>query len=113
MLRYADHGVTRWRSPRSHTRGLYRMSSTSPVSAEPQQRSFEIDLAGCRARQRRLIEQMLAQDVELAIVTRPEQVQWLTGVRSSLLAEPAAALWSDGQCLLVCPAPPPQRAAAD
>jgi Xaa-Pro dipeptidase len=89
------------------------MSSPPLVSAEPQQRSFEIDLAGCRVRQRRLIEQMLAQDVELAIVTRPEQVQWLTGVRSSSLAEPAAALWSDGHCLLVCPAPPPKRAAAD
>src|SRR5687768_671436 len=91
---------------------FFRMSSTSPVS-EPQQRSFEIDLAGCRVRQRRLIEQMLALDVGLAIVTRPEQVQWLTGVRSSFLAEPAAALWSDGHCLLVCPAPPLKRAAAD
>jgi Xaa-Pro aminopeptidase len=75
--------------------------------------SFEVDLAGCRVRQRRLIDQMLAQDVELAIVTRHEQVQWLTGARCSPLAEPAVALWPDGHCLLVFPNGPPERAAVD
>src|SRR5688572_28758973 len=76
--------------------------------------SFEIDLPRCRGRQQRLIEQMQRLGVDLAIVSRIEHVQWLTGVRFGWTFEPAAALSIDGHCILVCPGrKPPQVAAAD
>ena len=76
--------------------------------------NYEIDLNSCRARQRRLIDQMQRLGVDLAIVRRIEHVQWLTGVRFGWTFEPAAALSVDGHCILVCPGrKPPQVAAAD
>ncbi len=75
---------------------------------------FDIDIALCRGRQRRLIDQMQRLGADLAIVARTEHVQWLTGVRFGWTFEPAAALSVDGHCILVSPArKPPQVAAAD
>jgi Xaa-Pro aminopeptidase len=75
---------------------------------------YEIDLAACRRRQARLLEQMQTLGVGLAIVTRIETVQWLTGVRTAWQFEPAAALTADGHCTLVAPGrKPPQVFAAD
>jgi Xaa-Pro aminopeptidase len=75
---------------------------------------FEMDTSLCRGRQQRLIEQVQRLGADLAIVTRIEHVQWLTGVRFGWTFEPAAALSVDGHCILVSPArKPPQVAAAD
>lgn len=75
--------------------------------------NLEIDLAGCRARQRRLLEVMHRQGVDLAIVTRIEHVQWLAGPRYGWVFEPAAALSADGRLTLAAPNKPPDAAAAD
>jgi Xaa-Pro aminopeptidase len=75
---------------------------------------FNLDVSLCRGRQKRLIEQVQRLGADLAIVTRIEHVQWLTGVRFGWTFEPAAALSVDGHCTLVCPARrPPPAAAAD
>lgn len=75
---------------------------------------FPIDLKLCRGRQRRLINEMQRLGADLAIVSRIEHVQWLTGVRFGWTFEPAAALSVDGHCILVCPGrKPPAVAACD
>ena len=75
---------------------------------------FDIDLALCRARQQRLLKEMQRLSVDLAIITRIETVQYLTGVRFGWTFEPAAALRADGHCTLVAPGrKPPATFAAD
>ena len=54
--------------------------------------STETDLAACRVRQRRVIEVMERLDVDLAIVTQAEHVQYLAGPRFRPSFSPAAAL---------------------
>ena len=66
--------------------------------------STETDLAACRGRQRRLIEVMERLDVDLAIVTQTEHVQYLVGPRFRRCFSPAAALARDGRLTLVAPA---------
>ena len=75
--------------------------------------STETDLAACRARQRRLIEVMERLDVDLAIVTQTEHVQYLAGPRFRPSFSPAAALSRDGRLTLVAPADFRDPAAAD
>ena len=52
---------------------------------------YEIDLEACRGRQRRLIEVMQRQNVDLAVVTQIEHVQYLAGPRFHWTFQPAAA----------------------
>ena len=74
---------------------------------------LDINVACCRARQQRLVEVMRRLDVDLAIVTRTEHVQWLTGPRFGWVFSPVAALSIDGRCTLVAPNEAPAVAAAD
>ncbi len=74
---------------------------------------YDIDISACRGRQRRLIAEMQRLDVDLAIVTQHEHVQWLAGPRFAWTFQPAAALSLDGQLTLVAPNKPPPVAAAD
>ncbi len=62
-----------------------------------------IDLAACRGRQGRLIEKMQELQLELAIVTQMEHIQWLTGARFAPTFQPVAALSADGRATLVVP----------
>lgn len=75
--------------------------------------SYEIDVAACRGRQRRLLAEMQRLDLDLVIVQKTEHVQWLCGPRFGALSEPAAALGSDGHMILVSPSTRPEVAAAD
>jgi Xaa-Pro aminopeptidase len=75
--------------------------------------AFEINLDLCRGRQRRLLDEMQRQKLDLVIVTRIEHVQWLTGVRFGWVFSPAAALSADGHLTLCAPNRPPEKAAAD
>jgi Xaa-Pro dipeptidase len=68
---------------------------------------------GPRGRQRRLLEQMQAQRLDLVVVQLTEHVQWLTGARYPWTMSPAAALRADGHLTLVAPAKPTHEAAAD
>ena len=52
-------------------------------------------------------------DVELAIVTQTEHVQWLAGPRFTWFFSPCAALSADGRLTLVTPGPFADAAAAD
>ena len=53
---------------------------------------FELDLAACRGRQQRLLNEMRARQIDLAIVTQLEHVQWLAGARLNWYFQPVAAL---------------------
>ncbi|HEX4146108.1 MAG TPA: Xaa-Pro peptidase family protein [Pirellulales bacterium] len=75
--------------------------------------STETDLAACRSRQRRLIEVMERLDVDLAIITQNDHVQYLAGPRFRPTFWPAAALARDGRLTLVAPADFRDAAAAD
>ncbi len=75
--------------------------------------STETDLAACRGRQRRLLDVMQRLDVDLAIVTQTEHVQYLVGPRFRWFFFPAAALARDGRVTLVAPADFQGPAAAD
>lgn len=75
--------------------------------------SYDVDIAACRQRQQRLIAEMRRLDVELAIVTQTEHVQWLAGPRFAWLFQPVAALTSDGHLTLVAPQKQQFNAAAD
>lgn len=74
---------------------------------------FEIDLACCRARQQRLLKVMEEMHLDLVVLSRAENIQWLVGPRYSGLFEPVAALDGEGRCTLVAPNEEPERAAAD
>ncbi len=75
---------------------------------------FEVDVAACRGRQQRLIAEMQRRNLDLAIVTQNEHVQWLAGPRFAWLFQPVAALSVDGKLTLVVPQKKiPEMAAAD
>lgn len=75
--------------------------------------NLDINPAACRARQKRLLEIMAQQGVDLAVVTQIEHVQYLAGPRFGAAFQPAAALAADGKLYLVSPNEPPDVHAAD
>lgn len=74
---------------------------------------YDVDIAACRGRQQRLVAEMAAQGVELAIVTQTEHVQWLAGPRMMWYFQPTAALSVAGKLTLVAPSRWRGEAAAD
>ena len=62
-----------------------------------------LDPTCTRRRQQRLLEHLRQHDCEAAIVTRPEHVQWLCGVRFPWVLEAAAAILADGFTVLAAP----------
>ncbi|HZZ74252.1 MAG TPA: Xaa-Pro peptidase family protein [Pirellulales bacterium] len=64
---------------------------------------YELDLAACRGRQRRLLDEMQARQLDLVVVRLPEHVQWLSGVRFDAKFSPVAALSAEGLLTLVAP----------
>ena len=75
--------------------------------------AVDLEVSGCRERQRRLADEMMRLSLDLVIVTRREMIQWLTGVYYKPLFEPVAALDANGHCILVAPNREPERSAAD
>ncbi len=65
---------------------------------------YEVDVAGCRSRQRRLLAEMESQGWEWLLLTRSETVQWLTGAYVGPLFSPTAAMDRNGKVTLVLPA---------
>ncbi len=65
---------------------------------------YEVDVAGCRSRQKRLLAEMELQGWEWVLLTRSETVQWLTGAYVGPLFSPAAAMDRNGKVILVLPA---------
>jgi Xaa-Pro dipeptidase len=65
--------------------------------------SYAPDIETCRGRQRRLLEAVELFNVDLAVLTRRESVQWLTGFRVPPPFESAAAMTLDGHVTLVMP----------
>ncbi len=64
---------------------------------------YAINEAGCRGRQRRLIQAIGELDLELTVLTGRESIHWLTGAFIRYPYEPVAVLRADGHCLLVLP----------
>ncbi|MGE0758091.1 MAG: aminopeptidase P family N-terminal domain-containing protein, partial [Pirellulaceae bacterium] len=75
--------------------------------------NLDVDVDACRARQRRLLDVMHRQQLDLVIVTQTEHVQYLAGPRFAWLFQPVAALAADGHLALVAPNREPERCAAD
>lgn len=75
--------------------------------------AVDLDIASCRVRQQRLLAYLHKHEIDLAIVSRTEHVQWLAGPRFAWMFETAAALSADGRLLVVAPAKAPAWAAAD
>ncbi len=75
--------------------------------------AYAIDVAACRGRQQRLLDQMHALELDFVVVTQAEHVQWLTGARFPWVFCQAAALSQDGHVTLVAPQTIPEVAAAD
>ena len=69
--------------------------------------------AYCRLRQKRLLDEMQRQQLDLVVITQREHVQWLTGPRFAWVFQPAVALRADGHVTLCAPLKPPVQAAAD
>ena len=74
---------------------------------------LDINVEHCTARQQRLLAVMRRENLDLAIVLKPEHVQWLTGPRFPWLLDAAALLTIDGRAALVAPRPTPVAAAED
>lgn len=74
---------------------------------------LDINLDACRGRQRRLLSVMQDQKLDLAIICRPEHVQWLAGPKFLWFFDAAVALSSDGHCTLIAPGKEPIAAADD
>ncbi|WP_254509444.1 M24 family metallopeptidase [Anatilimnocola floriformis] len=73
----------------------------------------DTDLNACRTRQRRLLDEMQKQKLDLVVVTQIEHVQYLVGPRFGPVFSPAAALRADGHMTLCQPKKPTVEAAAD
>ncbi len=56
-----------------------------------------------RSRQQRLVEQLQGRKCGLAVLLRPESIQWLTGAYVGPLFHPVAAIDDEGQVTLVLP----------
>ena len=75
---------------------------------------FDLDTAACRGRQQRFIAEMQAADVELAIITSREHIQWLTGFYTGPMFQSAAAITAAGHVTIVLPTTQlPEVVAAD
>jgi Xaa-Pro dipeptidase len=64
---------------------------------------YAIDIDSCRARQGRLLDVIEPLEVDFALLTRRESVQWLTGVHVRAPLAPIALLRPDGHLTLVLP----------
>src|SRR5436190_2027204 len=64
---------------------------------------YAVDIDACGARQSRLLAAIEPLEVDLAILTRRESVQWLTGVHVCAPFAPIAVLRPDGNVTLVLP----------
>jgi Xaa-Pro aminopeptidase len=62
-----------------------------------------MEIAACRARQKRLLEVMHQRDLDLVIVTQAEHVQYLIGPRFPWTFASCAALTAGGHAILVGP----------
>jgi len=65
--------------------------------------AYAVDVPACRQRQQRLLAQMQQLGLELAILTRSESIQWLTGVYLGPLLAPVATIDDSGHVTLVLP----------
>lgn len=74
---------------------------------------FDIQVDACRGRQRRLLDVMQKQRIDLAILTQTEHVQYFAGPRFGWVFQPAVALSADGRLTLVAPNKVPEAHAAD
>lgn len=74
---------------------------------------LELDLDACRGRQHRLRHVMQREQLDWAILTQRENIQWLTGARFPWYFQPTAALRADGHVTLVAPQKRQFEAAAD
>ncbi|MFV1965097.1 MAG: M24 family metallopeptidase [Pirellulaceae bacterium] len=63
----------------------------------------ELEPVGCRARRQRLLDVLRDQQLDLAIITQPAHIRWLTGAWFGPMFQPAAAMLADGQVILVAP----------
>ncbi len=64
---------------------------------------FAVDLDGCRSRQARLLAELEKKELSLALLTRPESVQWLTGAWVPPPFACVASIRADGEVKLVVP----------
>ena len=64
---------------------------------------YSVDIEGCRGRQRRLLDRMADAGLEMAVLTRSESVQWLTGAYVGPFFEMAVAIDTSGDVTLVVP----------
>jgi len=64
---------------------------------------MDIDVAACRARQQRLLSVLHARQLDLAIVSLPEHVQYLMGPRFHWAFMAFGVLLADGRSILVGP----------
>jgi hypothetical protein len=64
---------------------------------------YDIDPAACRTRQKRLLEVMQAERLDLVVVTQIEHVQYFVGPRFPWTMSPVAAIAGDGRVTLVAP----------
>lgn len=74
---------------------------------------YAVNLEYCRSRQQRLLTHLQEQNLDWAIVTQPEHVQWLSGVRFAWIFQSCAVLTQDGELILVAPQKAPESSAAD
>ena len=72
-----------------------------------------LDHNACRVRQQRLLAIMEEKQIDLAIFTQRENIQWLSGQWFNWYFQPAVALHANGHLTLVAPTKPPVAAAAD
>jgi Xaa-Pro aminopeptidase len=75
--------------------------------------SYDIDPAACRSRQKRLLDVMQKQRLDLVIVTTIEHMQYFVGPRFPWTMSPVAAIDNSGRVTLVAPNQAPKVAAAD
>ena len=65
--------------------------------------TFAVDIEACRSRQQRLLAEFSHLDIEYALLTNAESVQWLTGAYYGPAYACAAAMDQQGSVTVICP----------
>ena len=74
---------------------------------------LSLDPALCRERQGRLARVLAERRVDLALLVRPEHVQYFTGFRPAAFHQAVVAVFADGRTVLSAPNHTPESCAAD
>lgn len=89
--------------PETYILKVRRLASRKLLPNEIRILMDQLDKVAIQGRQKRLLEELTKRRCGLAVLTRPESIQWLTGARVSSHFTPCASIDAEGFVTLILP----------